>query len=152
MVAASKILLVILALFLIAEQPAHAQRDSLAHRIILIGDAGEQKNNVHPELEFLKKSFNLDKRTTIVFLGDNVYPQGLPSRYASNYLEKKQILDSQINVVRGKQATAYFIAGNHDWMQGAANGYRQVVNQYRYITGLNRPNVHYVPDDVCPGP
>jgi hypothetical protein len=141
-----------LLLVVCAGSSAFSQRDSLSSRIILIGDAGEQKDGVHPVLEFLKKSFPLDKRTTIIFLGDNVYPQGLPSHYASNYAEKKQILDSQINVVRGKQATAYFIAGNHDWMQGAQNGYRQVVNQYRYITSLNRPNVHYVPDDVCPGP
>ena len=62
------------------------------------------------------------------------------------------MLDSQINVVRGKEATVYFIAGNHDWMQGGKGGYQQVLNQYRYITSLNRPNVHYVPSDVCPGP
>ncbi|MBL7698826.1 MAG: metallophosphoesterase, partial [Chitinophagaceae bacterium] len=148
----TKIFMIIGLWLFICHGKGFAQRDSLANRIILVGDAGEQHNNVHPELEFIKKSFDLDKRTTIVYLGDNVYPQGLPSHYASNYLEKKQILDSQINVVLGKQATAYFIAGNHDWMQGRKNGYQQVLNQYRYITSLNRPNVHYVPADVCPGP
>ena len=139
-------------LSLTEETTVRAQSDSLSQRIILIGDAGEQKNNIHPELEFIKKSFPLDKKTTIIFLGDNIYPQGLPSHYASNYAEKKQVLDSQINVVNGKQATVYFIAGNHDWMQGRKGGYQQVLNQYRYITSLNRPNVHYVPADVCPGP
>ena len=129
-----------------------AQDDTLSRRIIFIGDAGEQKNGVHPELEYLKKHFRLDSRVTIVYLGDNVYPQGLPSRYAENYPEKKQILDSQINVVRGKQATAYFIAGNHDWMQGRKDGYQQIINQYRYIESRNLPNVHFVPDNACPGP
>ncbi len=152
MTAPNKIFLLLLTWFLLPKQDANAQRDSLSHRIILVGDAGEQKNNVHPELEYIKKTFALDKNTTIVYLGDNIYPKGLPSHYASNYLEKKQILDSQINVVRGRQATAYFIAGNHDWMQGRKAGYQQVINQYRYITSLNRPNVHYVPADVCPGP
>lgn len=151
MVARGKIIPLLLLLFFV-QQASYAQRDSLNLRVILVGDAGEQKNNVHPELEFIKKSFALDKRTVIVYLGDNVYPQGLPSRYASNYPEKKQILDSQINVVSGKQASAYFIAGNHDWMQGRAAGYQQILNQYRYITSLNRPNVHYVPGDACPGP
>ena len=129
-----------------------AQRDSLSHRIILIGDAGEQQNGVHPELEYLKKTFALDKNTTIVYLGDNIYPKGLPSPYADNYPEMKRILDSQINVVRGKEANVYFIAGNHDWMQGRVRGYQQVLNQYHYITSLNRPNVHFVPADACPGP
>ena len=73
MVASIKIFLLLLFLSFLGEQTAHAQqRDSLSQRIIFIGDAGEQKNNVHPELEFLKKSFPLDKRTTIIFLGDNV--------------------------------------------------------------------------------
>lgn len=129
-----------------------SQSDSLDQRIILIGDAGEQHNGVHPEIEMIKKKFPLDKRTTVIYLGDNIYPQGLPSRYAKNYPEKKQILDSQINIVRGTQAKAYFIAGNHDWMQGRRNGYRQVINQYHYISSLQRPNVRYVPSDACPGP
>ncbi|HUQ66490.1 MAG TPA: BamA/TamA family outer membrane protein [Flavitalea sp.] len=152
MLARSSIFLLVLVISLLWDNIVLAQRDSLSQRIILIGDAGEQQNNVHPELEFLKKTFPLDKRTTVIFLGDNVYPLGLPSHYASNYAEKKQVLDSQINVVLGKKATAYFIAGNHDWMQGAKNGYQQVLNQYNYITSLNRQNVHFVPDGACPGP
>ncbi len=59
-------------------QYAAAQKDSLDQRIILIGDAGEQKNGIHPEIEMIKKNFKMDKRTTVVYLGDNVYPQGLP--------------------------------------------------------------------------
>lgn len=139
-------------LFPAMEQTMYAQNDSLSHRIILIGDAGEQKKDVQPVIEFIKKSFPLDKNTTVIFLGDNIYPQGLPTRYSTNYPEKKQILDSQINIVAGSDARAYFIAGNHDWMQGRRGGYQQVINQYRYIQSLQKPNVRYVPDDVCPGP
>lgn len=139
-------------LLLPGARDAFGQKDSLSQRIILIGDAGEQDGLVHPELEFLKKSFKLDKRSTVVYLGDNIYPKGLPSRYDPHYPEKKRILDSQVNVVKGTQAKAYFIAGNHDWMQGRKNGYRQVLNQYRYIQSLQNPNVQFVPADVCPGP
>ena len=131
-----------------------AQVDSVAERIILIGDAGKfDANNKHPELELIKKLFDLNSvPTTVVFLGDNIYPQGLPSPYAANYLEKKAVLDSQINLVLGTKAKAYFIAGNHDWMQGRPEGWQQVINQYRYITGLHRDHVQYVPSSVCPGP
>jgi hypothetical protein len=148
----SKPYLLFALIFLVATGQVHAQRDSISRRIIFIGDAGEQQNGVHPVLEFLKKDFKLDKRVTIVYLGDNVYPQGLPSRYAKDYPKRKQILDSQINVVAGKQARAYFIAGNHDWMQGRPDGYQQLLNQYRYIQSQNKPNVRFVPDDACPGP
>ncbi|HUR12566.1 MAG TPA: metallophosphoesterase, partial [Flavitalea sp.] len=134
--------------------PLFAQRDSVAERIILVGDAGKfDMNNKNPELDLIRKMYDLNKEhTTILFLGDNIYPQGLPSAYANNYLEKKAILDSQINVVSGTKAKAYFMAGNHDWMQGAPSGWQQVINQYRYITGLQRDNVMYVPSSVCPGP
>jgi len=131
-----------------------AQVDSVAERIILVGDAGKfNAQNKNPELELLKKLFDLNKpNTSVIFLGDNVYPQGLPSIYAGNYLDKKAILDSQINVVAGTQAKAFFMAGNHDWMQGRPEGWQQVINQYRYITSLQKDNVRYLPSSVCPGP
>ena len=137
--------------FLLAGLVTQAQ-DSVAHRIILVGDAGKQAGEVQPELELIKKLFTLDKKTTVIFLGDNIYPQGLPSIYASNYLEKKQILDSQVNIVQGTEARAFVMAGNHDWMQGRPGGWQQVLNQYRYINSLGRDNVIYTPADVCPGP
>lgn len=150
--AGNKAYIYLLFVFLLSGVSIYAQKDSVIQRIILIGDAGEQKNGVHPEIEMIKKNFKLDKKTTVLYLGDNVYPQGLPPITANNYAEKKQILDSQINIAAGTEAKVYFIAGNHDWMQGRQNGYRQVLNQYRYITGLQNPNVKYVPSDVCPGP
>jgi hypothetical protein len=129
-----------------------SQTDSIARRIILIGDAGKQEAGKHPELELVRKLFPLDARTTVIFLGDNIYPQGLPSQYARNYQEKKQIIDSQINLVRGTAATSYFIPGNHDWMQGRSGGWQQVINQWRYIESLQLNNVKFAPSGVCPGP
>src|SRR5688500_4689753 len=126
--------------------------DSIAQRIILIGDAGKQIDNKQAELELVRTLFPLTKNTTVLYLGDNIYPQGLPTVYANNYPEKQQVLDSQINLVRGTPAKAYFIAGNHDWMQGRSGGLEQVVNQYRYIQSLQLDNVQFIPFDVCPGP
>ncbi len=129
-----------------------AQEDSISHRIILIGDAGYQVNGKQPELELIKKNFSLDSNTTVLFLGDNVYPQGLPSTYARNYEEKRAILDSQINLVLDKGARSFIISGNHDWMQGRAGGFAQVRNQINHIQSRALPNVQYLPSDGCPGP
>lgn len=149
----------LLFLTIILFQPAYSQdtsnkksTDSLVNRIIMIGDAGEMTNGKHPELGLIRSLFPMDKKTTVLFLGDNIYPQGLPSIYEKNYLEKKQVLDSQLSIVRGTEATAYIMAGNHDWMQGRSGGFEQVMNQYRYINSLNEPNIQYVPADACPGP
>src|SRR6476661_6276846 len=129
-----------------------AQADSVAQRIILIGDAGQQKDNKQPELELARKLFPMDKKTTVLYLGDNIYPQGLPSVYASDYDKRRQVLDSQINLVRGTKARAFFIPGNHDWAQGRSGGYQQVTNQSRYIGSQALENVEFIPSDVCPGP
>jgi hypothetical protein len=139
-------------LFTLPVESLHAQADSVAQRIILIGDAGQQKDNKQPELELARKLFPMDKKTTVLYLGDNIYPQGLPSVYAADYEKRRQVLDSQINLVRGTKAKAYFIAGNHDWAQGRSGGYQQVTNQWRYVTSQALENVQFIPFDVCPGP
>src|SRR5215211_6450142 len=56
-----------------------AQPDSINQRVFLVGDAGELYGNTHPVLDWLKKNVNWDdEKNTVVFLGDNIYPLGLP--------------------------------------------------------------------------
>lgn len=144
--------IILAALSIFVSSSAHAQNDSVAQRIILIGDAGQQTDNKQPELELARKLFKMDKNTTVLYLGDNIYPQGLPSTYAKDYDKRRQVIDSQINLVRGTKARAYFIPGNHDWAQGRTGGYQQVTNQSRYIGSQALENVQFIPSDVCPGP
>jgi hypothetical protein len=42
-------------------------QDSIAYRIVLIGDAGELTNGIHPVAEAVRKLVPLDSRTTIIF-------------------------------------------------------------------------------------
>ncbi|WP_341841513.1 hypothetical protein [Chitinophaga caseinilytica] len=59
---------------------ATAQEDSIQQRIILIGDAGEMRNGINPVVDAVRRNFKLNEgRHTVLFLGDNVYPLGLPS-------------------------------------------------------------------------
>ena len=140
-------------LFLFHSTQTTAQIDSVRNRIILVGDAGMLTNGTHPELNLVKKAFNVDdKKNTVVFLGDNIYPLGLPSIYSSSYESKRKVLDNQVNLVRGTQATAYIIPGNHDWARGRPGGWQQILNQGNYINSLQLDNVHFLPQDGCPGP
>ncbi len=131
-----------------------AQQDTIAQRIILVGDAGKlDPSGKHPELELLRSIFHLDDgHTAVLFLGDNVYQQGLPDAEAANYAEKKKILDDQVDVVKGTKAEAWFIPGNHDWRKGRKDGFEQIQHQSKYIASLQLPNVHFAPMDGCPGP
>ncbi len=48
-------------------------QDSVAYRIVLAGDAGELTKGIHPVAAAIKKTIPLDARTTIIYLGDNLY-------------------------------------------------------------------------------
>lgn len=132
---------------------ARAQ-DTIAHRILLVGDAGKLKDGKnHPELILMKQLFNLnDGHTTVVYLGDNVYQVGLPDAESKAFPEKKKVLDSQVDAVRDTKANAWFIPGNHDWDKGRKDGLEQIQRQFKYIQSLQLPNVHFAPEDGCPGP
>ena len=62
-----------------------AQEDTIAQRIVLIGDAGQLTNGKHPVVDAVRKLIPLDKKTTVLFLGDNLYKNGLPDDQAASY-------------------------------------------------------------------
>lgn len=130
-----------------------AQADSLRHRVFLVGDAGYLSGGKHPVVDWLKKNVNWnDPRNTVVYLGDNVYPDGLPVEGEAGYEQGKAALDYQIGLVKGSRAKAFFIPGNHDWKVGKIGGWQRAVNQVDYINSLQLSNVQAWPLNGCPGP
>jgi hypothetical protein len=129
-----------------------AQTDTISQRIILIGDAGELTNGKHPVVDAIKQFIKLDKKTTVIFLGDNLYDSGLPDDQSAQYQAAKAVLDSQLSVVEGTQARVIVIPGNHDWNNGARDGYQTIIREQLYVDLLNKPNVQFYPKDGCPGP
>lgn len=130
-----------------------AQTDTITQRIFLIGDAGELVNDTHPVMNWLQKHVDWnDARNAAIFLGDNIYPLGLPMEGEPSYHEAKKILDYQLKPFINHKAKAFFIPGNHDWKNGKLGGWQQVRNQHNYINGLAQPNIQSLPVDGCPGP
>ena len=128
------------------------QADTISQRIVLIGDAGELTNGRHPVVEAIKQFIKLDKKTTVLFLGDNLYDTGLPDDQSELYQAAKAVLDSQLSVVENTQARVIMIPGNHDWSNGSRNGYETIIREQVYVDILNKPNVGFYPKDGCPGP
>ncbi|MDQ6763039.1 MAG: metallophosphoesterase, partial [Bacteroidota bacterium] len=129
-----------------------AQSDSIQQRIILIGDAGELNFGREPVVDAVKKLIPLNDKTTIIYLGDNLYNYGLPDEIMPGYNHLKSILDSQINIAKGTKAKVFFIPGNHDWANEALGGTAIVKRQGAYVNDSGNPNVHFYPEDGCPGP
>ena len=105
-----------------------AQVDSVRHRVFLVGDAGNLFGDTHPVAEWLKKNVDWDDtRNRLIYLGDNIYPGGLPFEGEGGYDYSKKVIDAQIGVVKGKKAEALFVMGNHDWWNGKIGGWERAM-------------------------
>ena len=91
-------------------------------------------------------------RSVVVFLGDNVYPQGLPPPEAAARSEMERRLDAQIDVVRSRGVRAIFVPGNHDWEKGKPGGWEAVRREGAHVVARGGPLVDFLPRDGCPGP
>jgi hypothetical protein len=146
----------LLILSLLAAIPLHSAAqtaDSLVAKIVLIGDAGALASDLHHTVvEAVEKTEPMDKKTTVIFLGDNLYRHGLPYEQDAGYMDVRAVLDSQANIASFGPRMVYFIPGNHDWMNSNPGGWDAVLRQQRYLESLNRKNVKFLPQDGCPGP
>jgi hypothetical protein len=138
-------------LLLLINTATYAQ-DSIQNRIILIGDAGSLVNGKSVVLDAVKKQFKFDKKTTIIFLGDNLYDYGFPNEYHEHYLREKEALDSQIMIAKGTPAKVFMIPGNHDWSNGTRYGEETIIRQQQYVDFSGIENVKFFPEGGCPGP
>jgi len=143
-----------LLVMLTAATKIFAQDDSVLYRVILIGDAGELKNEKNSVVDAVKKKFDLNNnKTTIVFLGDNIYPTGLPDESDTDAYDKaKNIIRYQASLGLQSSANVIFIPGNHDWSRGKPDGLERIQREQRFIDSLNASNIRSLPKDGCPGP
>lgn len=91
------------------------------YTLYLIGDAGKPYSKTGQRaLPLLStKLADTQGKKGVVFLGDNIYPVGLPAKDKLKKREKGlKYLNAQIDVVRDSTIDAFFIAGNHDWISG----------------------------------
>src|SRR5678810_595303 len=86
-----------------------AQTDTISQRLVLIGDAGQLTDGRHPVVDAVRSLIKLDKKTTVLFLGDNLYKMGLPDNLASSYNLARAVLDSQLSVAEGTPAKVLMI-------------------------------------------
>lgn len=143
--------LFITTLVLLFNLSVFAQNEDSVYSLFLIGDAGEPYEN--PSLVLLKKELEkVGKKGGVVFLGDNIYPQGMPPKGHPLRAEAEVAIDGQINAVKDFNGTKVFIPGNHDWAQGRSYGLEWLNIQEDYVEdALDSADV-WLPTNGCPGP
>jgi hypothetical protein len=116
--------------------------------VFLIGDAGEPEPD-DPVLEAARRQAAVvSRQNVIVFLGDNVYPSGLPDSTHPDWPELARRLIAQVEVVADAGASGYFVAGNHDW----GHGFDGLMRQGRLIEREAGGRAQLLPAPGCPGP
>ena len=134
--------------------PDIGKRDSeaegvLHYRLLLLGDGGEPKSD-EPILKTLGKWAKKDAaKTSVVFLGDNMYPEGMTERRKREAAER---LEPQLAVIRTAGVHGLFIPGNHDWASGKAEGYTALLAQEQFINDALSGETNFLPSGGSPGP
>ena len=126
------------------------------HSIVLIGNTGTPLHLMErpkPTYTQLKKFVDLlPAESSVVFLGDNAIPSGLPPENTIERGYAEKVLELQIEIVRDIKGQAYFIPGNADWQKSGKNGPEYVQRQEEFIRSISSSNVEFVPTNACAGP
>ena len=125
----------------------------IAHRLFLVGDAGEQYVRETRMGRVVRKHLGESaENATVVFLGDNIYPAGLSDKGSATYDREQAILREQVSWVEGTGSRAVFVPGNHDWQHWGKKGLQYVKNQQSWFDSLQNPLFSFLPRENCPGP
>ncbi|MEX2232075.1 MAG: BamA/TamA family outer membrane protein [Cyclobacteriaceae bacterium] len=148
-----RILTTICLSFFLSPVLAQGGEDDVVHTLFLVGDAGEPYVKDSPFGEALSEKIRLARgNSTVLFLGDNVYPRGLPDKKSPNYELAESSLQTQVGFIHGLDATGIFIPGNHDWQQWGRRGLEYLRNQQQWIDSLKDHRITLLPQNGCPGP
>jgi len=121
--------------------------------LFLIGDAGAPAPGGEPVLYALAEALgSAAGERVVVFLGDNIYPRGLPDSAAPDRAEMERRIDTQMGVVLGAGARGIFVPGNHDWAKHGPDGWNAILRQERWIAARGAPAITMLPGGGCPGP
>ena len=120
----------------------------IAHTFFLIGDAGNaNEKKALQTLGLLQNRLeNSNKKSTLLFLGDNIYPKGFPK----NELIKERVLAetkliNQLKISNKFNGKTIFIPGNHDWY----NGITGLERQEKFINSYLNDKKAFLPQKSC---
>lgn len=143
----------VLFLFTISSGLVSGQKSEI-YSLYLIGDTGDPVlKGQDPVLVNLKNLIDQEsKKSTIVYLGDNIYHNGLPPKESPTreYAEAK--LKIQLDNLKDFKGEIYFIPGNHDWNDAKPGGFTFIKEQEKFIEDYIDKGDILIPDKGCPGP
>jgi hypothetical protein len=141
---------ILLTIFCMLPIVVYAQKN-IVSRIILIGDAGEYSKRQNGVILDAAEKI-LKGKTSVFYLGDNVYPTGMGLPGSKEEDSTKKILQSQYQPMRKNGAPVYFVPGNHDWDRMGPKGLAKIKRQWEYLNEQKDTLLKEIPANGCPDP
>ena len=119
-----------------------------AHTFFLLGDAGlglvkDTVNNSNALVDHLNAA---SEKSTLIFLGDNIYPAGMPKKESKNRKDSEQNIQNQIDLAASFKGKTLFIPGNHDWYSNGVVGLKREQDFVEAQLGKKS----FLPKNGCP--
>lgn len=123
------------------------------HRVALLGDPGAVSSDGQDPILRLLAHWQQETGPagTIIILGDNVYPTGLPAPEHPGRAAAEKRLQTLLEALRAFSGRVVLLSGNHDWNKGRTDGYEYLLRQEAYIAE-HLPTALYLPPGGVPGP
>jgi hypothetical protein len=138
-------------LFFVALQSRAQDNIKILSRVIFIGDAGEIDQEQSEVINHAASQI-LPGKTSVVYLGDNIYPRGMGLPGSVEEQATKEILKSQYQPMRKNGAPVFFIPGNHDWDRSGPLGLEKIKSQAAFLAAQSDPLLRMIPNKGCPDP
>ncbi|MEL6987059.1 MAG: metallophosphoesterase, partial [Bacteroidota bacterium] len=125
--------------------------DEIDHTLMLIGDAGkvdDKATKYNGVCNAVAKLMKEGRGHSVVFLGDNIYPEGLPKKANPERKDAETSLDAQMLPFENFKKDVYFIPGNHDWRAGLDG----IKRQEKYVRKFLDHKKAFIPRNGCSGP
>ncbi|HKU60972.1 MAG TPA: metallophosphoesterase [Gemmatimonadales bacterium] len=131
-----------------------APMDSIEVSLFLIGDAGSKAYDGEPVLRDLAKQSDSLRavKQYVVFLGDNVYPRGVPPLGSPTRDDAERKIRAQVVAIRRGKAQGLLIPGNHDWDRQGRDGWNSIRRMDTVVAKFGAKDVRLLPKGGCPGP
>lgn len=129
-------------------------KDTVLIHLYLIGDAGAPNARGEPVLQALAADLAAHEtgEKVVVFLGDNIYMEGMPDSADGERVIAERRLAPQVDVLKPTKTKGVFIPGNHDWDDSGPEGWAAVRRAEKFVLDRADGLAIQAPADGCPGP
>lgn len=129
------------------EQPFPSNKKKV-HTFYLLGDAGLGlvQDTVHQTNSLVEHLNSASAESTLIFLGDNIYPSGMPKKEHKTRPEAERNIQNQIDLTTNFKGKTLFIPGNHDWYSNGVVGLKREQDFVESQLGKNS----FLPKNGCP--